>query len=82
MPIGLLMLQNSFNDFVLEHRSGLKTYLFDLAFPPVGTVVPIGLLMLQNSFNDFVLEHRSGRCTTEPGYTGDIGAIEFYLLID
>ena len=61
---------------VATFRKRLKTYLFDLAFPPVGTGVPNGLLMLRNSFNDFVFEHRSGCCATDPGYTGDIGAIE------
>ena len=34
------------------------------------------LLMLRNDFNDFAFEHQSGCCTTEPGYAGDIGAIE------
>ena len=38
-------------------RRCLKTYLFDLAFPPIDTGVPNGLLMLRNSFNDFVFEH-------------------------
>ena len=49
---------------------------FRLGLSPVDTGVPNGLLMLRNSLNDFVFEHRSGRCTTEPGYAGDIGAIE------
>ena len=35
-----------------------------------------GLLMLRNGFNDFVLEHRSGCCATDPGFAGDVGAIE------
>ena len=43
---------------------------------PVGTGAPNGLLMLRNSINDFVFEPRSGCCATEPGYAGDIGAIE------
>ena len=29
-----------------------------------------------DNFDDFVFEHRSGCCATEPGYAGDIGAIE------
>ena len=57
-----------------------KTYLFRLGLPPVDTGVRNGLLMLRNSFNDFVFEHRSGCCTTEPGYAGDIGAIEIWLI--
>ena len=40
----------------------------------------LGLLMLRNSFDNFVFEHRSGCCATEPGYAGDIGAIEIWLI--
>ena len=36
--------------------------------------------MLRNGFNDFAFEHRSGCCATEPGYAGDIGAIEIWLI--
>ena len=36
--------------------------------------------MLRNDFNDFAFEHRSGCCATEPGYAGDIGAIEIWLI--
>ena len=43
---------------------------------PVDTGVPNCLLMLWNVFNDFAFEHRSACCATEPGYAGDIGAIE------
>ena len=43
---------------------------------PVDTGVPNGLLMLRNSLKDFAFEHRSGCCASEPGYAGDIGAIE------
>ena len=64
---------------VVTFRRCLKTYLFDLAIPH-DTAVPNGLLMLWNIFNDFVFEHRSGCCATEPGYTGDIGAIEIQLI--
>ena len=53
---------------------------FRLGLPPVDTSVPNGLLMLRNSLNDFVFEHRSGCCATEPGYAGDIGAIEIWLI--
>ena len=30
--------------------------------------------------HDFAFEHRSGCCATEPGYAGDIGAIEIWLI--
>ena len=49
---------------------------FRLSLSPVDTGVPYCLLMLRNHFNDFAFEHRSGCCATEPGYAGDIGAIE------
>ena len=48
--------------------------------PLVGTSVPNGLLLLRNSFNDCVFEHRSGCCASEPGYAGDIGGIEIWLI--
>ena len=60
-----------------------KTYQnipFRLGLSPVDTGAPNGLLMLRNSFNDFVFEHRSGCCATEPGYAGDIDAIEIWLI--
>ena len=37
-------------------------------------------VMLRNSLNDLVFEHRSACCATEPGYAGDIGAIETWLI--
>ena len=49
---------------------------FRLGLPPVDTGVPYCLLMSRNDFNDFAFEHRSGCCATEPGYAGDIGALE------
>ena len=51
-----------------------------LGLPPIDTGVPYCLLMLRNDFNDFAFEHRSSWCTTEPGYAGDIGAIEIWLI--
>ena len=36
--------------------------------------------MLLNSFIDFTFEHWSGCWDTEPGYAGDIGAIEIWLI--
>ena len=35
---------------------------------------------LLGKHNDFVFEHQSGCCATEPGYAGDIGAIEIWLI--
>ena len=63
-------------------RRRFKTYPFNLppSPRPQDTGVPNGLLMWRNSFNDFVFEHRSGCCTTEPGYGGDIDAIESWLV--
>ena len=58
----------------------VSKHTFRLGLLPVDTDVPNGLLMLRNSFNNFVFEHRSGCCTTEPGYTRDIGAIEIWLI--
>ena len=53
---------------------------FQLALPPVDTGVPNRVLMLRNSLNEFVFEYRSGCCATEPGYAGDIGDIEIWLI--
>ena len=62
-------------------RRRLKTYLFDLVSPPpIDTCVPYFLLMLRNDFNDFAFEDRPRCCAIGPGYVGDIGAIEIWLL--
>ena len=53
---------------------------FRLGLPPVDTGVPNSLLMLRNSLKDLAFEHRSGCCATEPGYAGDIGAIDIWLI--
>ena len=53
---------------------------YDIGLSPVDTGVPYCLLMLRNDFNDFAFEHWSGCCATEPGYAGDIGAIEIWLI--
>ena len=37
-------------------------------------------LMLRNCFIDFAVKHRFGCRATEPGYVGDIGAIEIRLI--
>ena len=39
-----------------------------------------GLLMLRNCFLYFAVEHCFGCHATEPGFAGDIGAIEVRLI--
>ena len=51
-----------------------------LGLSPIDTVIPHGLLMLRNCFLDFAIEHWFGCCTTEPGFAGNIGAIEVWLI--
>ena len=63
--------------------SPFKKYLrhISLTWPfPIDTVTPHGLLMLRNCFLDFAVEHWFGCRATEPGFTGDIGAIEVSLI--
>ena len=47
---------------------------------PIDTVTPHGLLMLRNCFVDFAVEHGFGCRATEPGFAGDIDAIEVWLI--
>ena len=54
----------------------MRTHRFDFSLFPIGTGMPDGLLMLQNDIIDFTVEHSSSCHTTEPDFTGDIGAIE------
>ena len=42
--------------------------------------MPDDLLTLLNCFIDFAVEHWFGCRVTEPGYTGDIGATEIWLI--
>ena len=65
---------------LLPSKKHLKTRFFDLAFPPIDTSTPDDPLMLRNCFIDFAVEHQFGCCATEPGFTGDIGAIEIWLI--
>ena len=51
-----------------------------LGLCPVDTSMPDGPLMLQNCFIDFAVEHWFGCHATEPGFTGDIGSIEIWLI--
>ena len=65
---------------VATFKKYLKTHLLDLAFPPIDTVTPHGLFMLRNCVLDFAVEHWFGCRATEPGFAGDIGAIEVWLI--
>ena len=47
---------------------------------PIDTGMPDVLLMLWNCFPDFAVEHWFGCRATEPGFAGDIGAIEVWLI--
>ena len=42
--------------------------------------MPDDLLMLRNRFFDLAVEHWFGYLTTEPGYAGDMGATEIWLI--
>ena len=42
--------------------------------------MPNGLLILRNCFFDFAVEHWFGCRATKSGFTGDIGAIEIWLI--
>ena len=53
---------------------------FQLGLTPLDTGVPNCLLMSRNSLTDFAFEHRSGCCATKPGYAGDNGTIEIWLI--
>ena len=47
---------------------------------PIDTTTPNGLLLLRNCFLDFAVEHWLGCFSTKPGFVGDIGAIEIWLI--
>ena len=51
-----------------------------LGLSPIDTVIPHCLLMLWNCFLDFAVEHWVGCRATEPGFPGDIGAIQVWLI--
>ena len=66
--------------FQLIQKKKLKT-LKENTIYFVGTRTwPDGLSMLWNCFLDFAVKHCFGCRTTEPGFTGDIGAIEVWLI--
>ena len=64
---------------LLPSRTSEDTSLW-LGLSPIDTVTPHGLLMLRNCFLDFAVEHWFGCRYTEPGFAGDIGAIEIWLI--
>ena len=51
-----------------------------LGLSRIVTVTPHGLLMLRNCLIDFAVVHWFGCRATEPGFAGDIGAIEVWLI--
>ena len=57
----------------------LKTSLW-LGLSPIDTGTPDGPLMLWNCFFDFAVEHWFGCHVPEPGFAGDIVAIEIWLI--
>ena len=61
-------------------RKHLKTHLFDLGLSSFNTSMPSRQMVLWNCFTNFAVEHWFGCHATEPGDTGDIGAIEIWLI--
>ena len=57
----------------------LKTS-FWLGLSPLHHGTPDGLLMLRNYLINFAVEHWFSCCTTKPGFAGDIGALEIWLI--
>ena len=64
---------------VATFKKYLKTSLW-FGLSPIDTIIPHGLLMLRNYFLDFAVEHWFGCRASEPGFVGDIGAIEVWLI--
>ena len=71
-----LCLFSHFHCYLKKH---FKIHLFDLALSPV-TPAFDGPLILWNCVIDFVVEHQFGCCATEPGFAGDNGVIEIWLI--
>ena len=65
---------------VATFKKHLKTHLFWLGLSPIDTGMPNGLLMIRNCFLDFAVAHWFDCRATESGFTGDIGAIEVWLI--
>ena len=70
--------ENNVRDCYLQEISEDTSLWFGLS--SIDTVTPHGLLMLWNRFLDFAVEHWFGCRATEPGFAGDIGAIEVWLI--
>ena len=66
---------------VATFKKHLKTHLFDLAFPPLTPARPVACWYYRTASSDFAVEHWFGSCTTEPGFAGDISAIEIWLIV-
>ena len=66
---------------VATFRRRLKTYLFDLAslLPGRHRCAQWPSWCFGIAWTTSYFEHRSDCCATEPGYAGDIGAIEIWL---
>ena len=62
--------------FIIQHYL-ISCYHGSLQCRSVTCLLP---LMLWNCFLDFAVEHWFGCCATEPGFAGDLGAIEVWLI--
>ena len=74
----LLSVRSAFQ--LLPSRNSSRHISLTWPLPRHDTVTPDGPLMLWNCFIDFAIEHWFGCRATEPGFAGDIGAIEIWLI--
>ena len=66
---------------VATFNKHLKTNLWlGLSSCPIDTGTPNGPLILQNCFFNFTVEDRFGCCAIEPGFVGDMGTMEIWLI--
>ena len=70
----------SVQPFQLLPSRNTSRHIFWLDLCPVDTSTPDGLLILWNCFLNFAVEHWFSCSATEPGFAGDIGAIEVCLI--
>ena len=68
---------NHFNCYLQETPEDTS---LRLGLSPLGTGTPDSLLMPRNCFINFAVEHWFGCHATEPGFAGDIGAVEIWLI--
>ena len=77
------------NNLLLSVRSAISLATFKetsedtcfwLVLSPMDTAMPDGVMTLRNCFLDSAVEHWFGCRATEPGFAGDIGAIETWLI--